>query len=465
MIKIKYIKFYDHPIFKNQQFDFTYSDGKSANNIIFAGENGVGKTKMLEELKYICSNEYYCSITIYDRKKFEVLIDVTDEEYYVYGQEEKKINEAKLIFSVDPYGGESRAVRFIYDGNEEIMAEKKGTNVEVLTLLMKCMYSGVDINYKPQTDVNGVTNKTLDNDFYENTMDIAQETIQLLVDIAAQDNADLDSWVNENECKVLPKEMYRVRLRRFTNAFNSMFGDNLKYKRIDKNTNPIFEKAGREVSITNLSSGEKQIVFRGVNLLRNKNSLSGMPVLIDEPELSMHPKWEEKIFNYYNNLFVANDIQTSQLFMATHSEHILENVLKREDSIVIRINNDSYQKFYKGSNGEILPTISISEIKYSIFDMYTVDFHIMLYGYIQQNIIQEQIGHSPNISETDKFLEEKAVTLKKYEWNIDYETLQTYIRNCIDHPDNIHSYTEQELKVSINEMIEIITNNIATVAT
>ena len=56
----------------------------------------------------------------------------------------------------------------------------------------------------------------------------------------------------------------------------------------------IFTKYGRDISIDNLSTGEKQIVFRGAYLLKNSNNLSKGIVLIDEPELSMHPKWQEK---------------------------------------------------------------------------------------------------------------------------------------------------------------------------
>jgi len=38
-------------------------------------------------------------------------------------------------------------------------------------------------------------------------------------------------------------------------------------------------------------------------MLKNIRSLDGGIVLIDEPELSMHPKWQQKVLEFYRNLF------------------------------------------------------------------------------------------------------------------------------------------------------------------
>jgi len=81
-------------------------------------------------------------------------------------------------------------------------------------------------------------------------------------------------------------------MHRFTEAFEIVFGEDLKLDKIVNNITPIFTKQSgfEEIEIYNLSSGEKQIIFRGAFLLEDKNSLKGSLVLIDEPEISMHPK-------------------------------------------------------------------------------------------------------------------------------------------------------------------------------
>ena len=46
MIKIKSIEFVDDPILGSQILDFTI-DGKPASTVVFAGKNGIGKTRLL----------------------------------------------------------------------------------------------------------------------------------------------------------------------------------------------------------------------------------------------------------------------------------------------------------------------------------------------------------------------------------------------------------------------------------
>ena len=57
MYKIKSIKFENHPLFKNQKFDF-YEGDKTFTNIIFAGPNGSKKTKLLEEIRTMANHNY-----------------------------------------------------------------------------------------------------------------------------------------------------------------------------------------------------------------------------------------------------------------------------------------------------------------------------------------------------------------------------------------------------------------------
>ena len=468
MIRIKSIKFYNHKIFGNQFFDFTIDGNNPVNNIIFAGENGSGKTKILEELHNISDLSFYPSSVVYSQKTHEITIDISSENYCDINNEETKITEANLILSRNDRGDTSNNIQFFSNGNKIGNVKKVGLTDRLGIFKMNGLYSNVDINYKPRNNIQGITNKTLDNDNNSIPSDMASEIIQLLIDIAIQDSCDVDSWIGSHRNEVVPDNIYHTRLKRFTNAFEKMFGNTIKYKEIRKNSIPIFEKNNNEIEISSLSSGEKQVIFRGTYLLRNKNSLKGVPVFIDEPEISMHPKWEETIFEYYKNIFSEENIQTSQMFVATHSEHILSNVLSYNDSLVIKIKDNATQKFYKNGPGTILPTITLAEIKYSIFDLYTMDFHTLLYGYIQQNFVSSNNGQligNPNVLQTDEWLKNQNVPLKEYVKQISpthtkhYDTLPTYIRNCIDHPDDEHSYSNEELITSIEKMIEIVNNN------
>lgn len=69
----------------------------------------------------------------------------------------------------------------------------------------------------------------------------------------------------------------------------------------------MFKEFGKEMSIENLSSGEKQVVFRGGFLLKDRNSSHGAIVMIDEPEISMHPTWQLNILEFFRKFFELGD--------------------------------------------------------------------------------------------------------------------------------------------------------------
>ncbi|MBZ9607309.1 ATP-binding protein [Clostridium estertheticum] len=81
-----------------------------------------------------------------------------------------------------------------------------------------------------------------------------------------------------------------------------------------------------------MSSGEKQLFLRGLSLkfLEVNNSI----ILIDGPEISLHPEWQQKIIKVYENIG-TND----QLIIATHSPHIVGDIKAEQLRILIKDKN------------------------------------------------------------------------------------------------------------------------------
>ena len=78
MASIKFIQFFNHYIFKNQIFDFTIDGINPVKNVIIAGENGSGKTKLLEELynvNFLINNGFIISSSDY--------IKIPEDKIYV----------------------------------------------------------------------------------------------------------------------------------------------------------------------------------------------------------------------------------------------------------------------------------------------------------------------------------------------------------------------------------------------
>ena len=99
------------------------------------------------------------------------------------------------------------------------------------------------------------------------------------------------------------------------------------------------------------SSGEKHIIFTLINIASKikQNSL----ILIDEPELSLHPNWQMRYINTLKKVFY--EYESCHFILATHSHYIISD-LEKESSSVIIINTE---------NEEHIRTSEL--IKYSTF--------------------------------------------------------------------------------------------------
>ena len=257
------------------------------------------------------------------------------------------------------------------------------------------------------------------------------------------------------------------KIHRFEEAFNDFF-ENIKFKNVD-DTDPnekkiIFEKHEKNISIDDLSTGEKQIVFRGAHLLKNINSISNGTVLIDEPELSMHPKWQQNILQYYRKLFTKNNTQSVQMIIATHSEYILRAALEDRDNVlIITLSDDNGTIVPKRITApSVLPTITAAETNYLAFGIISPDYHIELYGYLQNKTnrysvksCDDYIVDQTSIYNPTLHYKPSSFTNNIRGNTVTYQTLPTYIRNAIDHPSPTNTYTQDELKTSIELLIQL----------
>jgi predicted ATPase len=113
-------------------------------------------------------------------------------------------------------------------------------------------------------------------------------------------------------------------LEEFLNTMNGFFKDSSKELYFNKATSQIFfnilDNKGRKIDsdrdIENLSSGEKQIL---ILLTHIKYNLNLNLFIIDEPELSLHPKWQGEFLEAVEKLMPKD----TQLILATHSPEIV----------------------------------------------------------------------------------------------------------------------------------------------
>lgn len=449
---IRKIKWNNHDILGNLELDFTKPDGSIYNTIVLAGENGTGKTTILETLSTF--------LNLGSIEAFEYIKYVVDGVPYTISQR-ANVNP-ELGFHVRK--NES-------DGTTQIIRTNRNNSPQLIDSDLSDLrhygfsYSKARSGFNTQK-VKSTTTQQLDSEKYENdSKDDFTSVKQLIVDIDAQDNSE---WMRITKAGMQTSfTIFKQtsKMYRFDKAFNEFFGT-VKFKGVD-NTNPeeikiLFEKHGKEISVDSLSTGEKQIVFRGAHLLKNINSMSGGIALIDEPELSMHPKWQQKVLRYYRSLFNKNGSQDAQIIIATHSEYVLRSALEDRNNVLIIVLSDDNGSIHSKNitAPTILPTITSAETNYLAFGILSVDYHIELYGYLQNKtgndtvkscddyIAQSAFFNSALHAKTSSFTNQRGHTTS-------YQTLPTYIRNLIDHPDPTQNYTQEELKRSIELLIEL----------
>ena len=140
-----------------------------------------------------------------------------------------------------------------------------------------------------------------------------------------------------------PKERSQVAIALFNNKFlDTELLTKLNGLDPQQFNRPIFTNAsGDKVTIDQLSDGEKQLYGRVISLmiLDPHNSV----ILIDEPEIALHPSWQQQIMSVYSKIG-----QNNQFIVATHSPQIIAST-NYENLIILDKQNGKISALYPNS--------------------------------------------------------------------------------------------------------------------
>ena len=467
-MKIKSIKIENNPILWNMELNFMKTDWTTYDNIILVWENWSWKTSLIN----IIFQLFMLNLnSLWNIGKIEIVIEIVQE----FRNETLHSWDFRIIYDIShinqAYNNNERYKHYFIFQNDLDITYPFITSFLNQEFVLQSLFSDTQINFN--AEVKSSTNISLDNEVKISKTDInlAQNINQTLVDVDIQDALELQQnaseriWQNNSDGIYINTNEIRKRGRRFETAFNFMFNECwLTYSKV-VNLHPKFTKNWIDIDINSLSSWEKQIVYKWAYFIKDKNSIKWAIWIIDEPEISLHPLWQEKILDYYKFLFKdENNNQTSQLFIATHSPYLLQNVDSETDVIILFPNWERLSSLKK----YLWDSPSLSVINYFVFKIPTNELHDELLWYIQ---------YKTKIYENDKldkfFKDNWLIREKKWieeslkDWIIvpkEYPncSLQLFIRNKIHHPENQTmssiSFTRNELKISIDEMISLIDN-------
>lgn len=317
MHKLCSITYKNHPVLGNLHLDFCDRNGNPVDTVIIAGENGTGKSTVIDSIYRLVSRDTDSTSCEADLE-FDIDGSRTNISY-----EKRPIDCKPFLYGVDKLGID----RWI--GSSEFRDRYPTTGI----------FSDVDINFHTSF-LSSVTSMVLDaeTDSRRSSENLPTIIGQLIIDIQALDDAEVARAVQKNPAVPYNDLSINLRMPRFIHAFNFMF-DDLAYSRIENKDGHkiiLFQKNGKDIPIDLLSSGEKQIVYRGSFMLKDVNATNGAFVFIDEPEISLHPTWQMKILDFYKGIFTQETVgQTSQIFCVTHSPFIIHNDNRTNDKVLV----------------------------------------------------------------------------------------------------------------------------------
>ena len=209
------------------------------------------------------------------------------------------------------------------------------------------------------------------------------------------------------------------------------------------------------------SSGQQELIFK-LQMIKRMQSYSDF-LLMDEPETSLHPRWQKIIIDYICSRFIVDERAKPQIFVATHSEKILESLLGKEDVLIIRLFKEcGLIKSESISQMQLLlkkPTFA--ELDYVIFKIDSYEYCNELYDLLEWLYdVSGDRGVDRKIQKSELYNDEKH----HKEWfnekynEVTSKTLPVYVRNYFHHPKDKIEPTPEELHEAIELLRNIVLN-------
>jgi predicted ATP-binding protein involved in virulence len=302
-MKIKSFKIQNHYLFKDTEINFSNVNDEILKTIVLAGINGSGKTTLIKLIYNVLLSEINGQdsqiMLSVDEEETELIkrtlgITIENNQYFNIAKSEKS------IFPPFDWRKEEKDIpRIVF-----LPTEINFSNLEVKTR-----------NYKPEENFSFTIDQNKINDVPSYLVSLVNTEIFKYEDLPIKEA-----------------------VKKICDEINSMFNlldVDIEMVGVNKDSNnmPLFRnKFGAEFDINSLSSGEKQLFLRAMTL--KMLDINNSVILIDEPEISLHPKWQQKIVKVYEGIGENN-----QIIIATHSPHIVSSVKSESLKLLVKADN------------------------------------------------------------------------------------------------------------------------------
>lgn len=439
---------------------------------VFVGENGCGKTTMLDALALPLLSYKADGITINDFNdpNSDMLVTINSHEPFKVNKimPKQSFSSCGLFFKAKL---RERATKnylssivvsdqlFIPADNENSVKDGSvDLRVNVNNPFSGPRFSENEVLFLDKSRTNQTRTGTYNNTRFDRLME--DFNYQYLSECGKKPD-DIDSTVSKEVKKTAKNDF----LAEIIEKASGIIGQNIRLHLLDnwKPYSNAFFSIKKEnnlfLNLNMLGSGYEMFFSLVFASTLSKQSNKQLIIMIDEPELHMHPKLQEQLCTLLTELS-----KESQIFISTHSPLLVKQLRETEHSKFIILRKQENNINSHDMDSGVLPYISVNEINYLAFDLATAELHNELYGHLMYKLEESLIESFDNRLSED-FSIKKCKQWQKERTGIPHGdvkdvTLQTFIRHKLHHPENQmmqeNRFTPDELKISIKEMIDII---------
>ena len=272
---------------------------------VLVGKNGMGKSTVLQLVVNTISQE-----EIHDKSKLcsEVTIELDSNNILKLRKSQENISN--LLDLVDEQEMKRLIIKEVRENNH-IKSELKDV---MINSIKKNKFR---FNITDSIEYTATKNETKVNFEFVSTMALNANSFQN-IEMGNGKTENILDWQIQNELDRLSKINNLDLNNKFITSLNHMFSESNKRVSLNNKFELEFKFNNEILNFPQLSSGERQVIYilLKVAIATKDNAL----ILMDEPEISLHLSWQEKLLAQIREIN-----PNSQIIIVTHSPAIVMN--------------------------------------------------------------------------------------------------------------------------------------------
>lgn len=292
---------------------------------ILVGKNGLGKSTILRLIESVVTHKNPEDLSLCD----EVIVKLNNKKTYS-GKKDKSNNAEilkKLIDNILNSEENNMSIEKSFSHNMESNDIPPEIFKEILGHIQKNIISNLNEEAASTSTIESISGYRFESSAekieieFISTVNMSANSVNNIVKSTGERTILLNDEIKEELERLDRNEHNNPNMElctKLTTALNSFFKETGKTITIEKGNIAVKLMDGKKLKYQNLSSGERQIIFIFLKVING--SVNSSLILMDEPEISLHLSWQEKLLKE-----ITKVNKSSQIIIVTHSPAIVMN--------------------------------------------------------------------------------------------------------------------------------------------